>query len=142
MNKPSGQVDESLAECLVGPKAHDGQTEGVHGELIIFHILAKDIGHAGCPSLPLEFGMIRGIGIYLLKFNTRRIWRLPQVVEDHVLDLDIDVRQAAVFDVILNAVVLAFLVDYGTLYVAIEEVKRLRLITFDRETIAAEVQFC
>ena len=67
----SGQVDESLAECLVGPEAHDGQTEGVHGKLIVFHILAKDIGNAGCPSLPLEFGMIRGIGVDLLELDTR-----------------------------------------------------------------------
>ena len=52
-------VDESLAECLVGPEAHDGQTERVHGQLVVFHVLAEDVGDAGCPSLPLEFGMIR-----------------------------------------------------------------------------------
>src|ERR1700731_1062140 len=45
-------------------------------------------------------------------------------------------------DVVLNAVVLPFLVDHGALHVAIEEVERLRLITFDRETIAAETEFC
>src|SRR6202158_3727292 len=85
--------------------------------------------------------MIRGIGVYLLELDARRIRRLSEVVKDDVLDLHIDIRQAAVFYVILNAVVLAFLLDYGTLHVAIEEVKRLRLITFDGETIAAEIQF-
>src|ERR1017187_2332431 len=121
----SGQVDESLAECLVRPEAHDGQTEGVHGKLIVFHILAKDIGDAGCPSLPLEFRMIRGVGVHLLELDARRIRRLSQVVKDDVLNLHIDIRQAAVFDVILNAVVLALLVDHGALHVAIEEIKGL-----------------
>ncbi len=82
--------------------------------------------------------MIRGVGVHLLELDARRIRRLSQVVKDDVLNLHIDIRQAAVFDVILNAVVLAFLVDHGALHVAIEEVERLRLITFDRETIAAE----
>src|SRR5437016_6613843 len=61
--------------------------------------------------------------------------------KDDVLDLHIDIRQSAVLDVVLNAVVLPFLVDHGALNIAIEEVKRLRLITFDCETIAAEIQF-
>src|SRR6202161_3079431 len=104
MNKPLGQVDESLAECLVGPEAHDGQTERVYGKLIVLHILAKDIGDAGCPSLPLEFGMIRGGGVHLLELDARRIRGLSQVIEDDVLDLYIDIRQAAVLDVVLNAV--------------------------------------
>src|SRR5713101_4089300 len=125
----------SLAERLVGPETHDGQTERVHGQLFVFHVLAEDIGDAGCPSLPLEFGMIRRIAVHLLELNTRRIRRLSQVVKDDVLDLDIDIRQGAVFDVVLDAVVLALLIDYGTLYIAIEEVKRLRLIAFDRETV-------
>src|SRR6202045_1019715 len=114
MNKPLVRY-ESLAECLVGPKAHDGQAEGVHGKLIIFYILAKDIGDAGCPSLPLEFGMIRGVGVHLLELDARRIRRLSQVVKDDVLDLHIYIRQAAVSDVSLNAVVLAFLVDHSAL---------------------------
>src|ERR1700723_1916281 len=125
----------SLAERLVGPETHDGQTERVHGKLIVLHVLAEDIGDAGCPSLPLEFGMIRRIAVHLLELNSRRIRRLSQVVKDDVLDLDIDIRKDAVLDVVLNAVVLAFLVDYCALHVAIEEVKRLRLITFDRETV-------
>ena len=57
--------------------------------------------------------MIRGVGVELLELDARRIRRLLQVVKDHVLDLDIDIRQTAVFDVILNAVVFAFLVDHG-----------------------------
>ena len=116
-------VGSSLAERLVGPEAHDGQTEGVHGKLIVLHVLAKDIGDAGAPSLPLQFSVIRGIAVYLFELDARRIWRLSQVVKDDVLDLDIDIRQGAVFDVVLDAVVLAFLVDDGALHVAIEEVK-------------------
>jgi hypothetical protein len=129
------------AECLVRPESHDGQTEGVHGKLIVFHILAKDIGDAGCPSLPLEFGMIRGVAVHLLELDACRIRRLLQVVKDDVLDLHIDVGQRAVFDVVLNAVVPAFLVDNGALHIAIKEVKRLHLITFDGEAVAAEIQF-
>src|SRR5208337_1073223 len=129
-----------LAERLVGPETHDGQTEGVHGKLIVLHVLAKDIGDAGCPSLSLEFGVIGRIAVYLLELDARRIRRLAQVVEDDVLDLDIDIRQGAVFDVVLNAIVLALLVDDGALYIAIKEVKRLRLITFDGETIAIEIE--
>ena len=84
--------------------------------------------------------MIRGVRVNLLELDARRIRRLSEVVKDDVLDLDIDIRQGAVFDVVLNAVVLALLVDDGALHIAIEEVKRLRLITFDGEAIAAEIQ--
>src|SRR6202051_258752 len=133
-------VGSSLAERLVGPETHDSQTEGVHGKLIVLHVLAKDIGDAGCPSLPLEFVMIRGVRVNLLELDARRIRRLSEVVKDDILDLDIDIRQGAVFDVVLNAVVLALLVDDGAWHIAIEEVKRLRLITFDGEAIAAEIQ--
>ena len=93
MNKPLGWSMNPLAERLVGPEAHDGQTEGVHGQLIVLHVLAEDIGDAGCPSLPLEFGMIRGIGVHLLELDARRIRRLSQVVKDDVLDLHIDIRK-------------------------------------------------
>jgi hypothetical protein len=48
-------VGSSLAERLVGPEAHDGQAERVHGKFIVLHVLAEDIGNAGRPSLPLEF---------------------------------------------------------------------------------------
>ena len=67
--------------------------------------------------------MIRGVRVHLLEFNARRIRRLSKVIQDDVLDLHIDVRQAAVFDVVLNAIVLALQVDHGTLHVAIEEVE-------------------
>ena len=133
-------VGSSLAERLVGPEAHDGQTEGVHGKLIVLHVLAEDIGNAGSPSLPLEFGMIRRIGEHLLELDARRIGRLAQVVKDDVLDLHIDIRKSAVFDVGLNDVVLALLVDHGPLHVAIQEVERLGLIALDGEAIAAEIQ--
>src|ERR1700731_3122988 len=132
----------SLAERLVRPETHDGQTEGVHGKLIIFYILAKDIGDAGCPSLPLEFGMIRGVVVHLLELDARRIRRLSQVIKDDVLDLHNDIRQGAVFHLVLNAVVLALLVDHGALHIAIEEEERLRLITSDGEAVAAETQSC
>jgi hypothetical protein len=48
-------VGSALAECLVGLEAHDGQTEWVHGKLIVLH------GNTGRPSLPLEFGMVAGL---------------------------------------------------------------------------------
>src|SRR5437016_9323077 len=41
--------------------------------------------------------------------------------KDDVLDLHIDIRQRAVLDVVLNAVVLPFLVDYGALNIARSE---------------------
>ena len=52
MNKPPGQVDESLAKRLVGPEADDRQSEEVHGKLIVLHILAKDIGDAELSIAP------------------------------------------------------------------------------------------
>ncbi len=42
-------------ERLVGPEADDGQPEGVHGQLVVLHLLAEDVSDAGCPLLPLEF---------------------------------------------------------------------------------------
>jgi hypothetical protein len=44
--------------------------------------------------------MIRGIGEHLLELDARRIGRLAQVVKDDLLDLDIDIRKRAVFDVV------------------------------------------
>src|SRR5208282_3138302 len=132
-------VGSSLAERLVGPEAHDGQTQWVHGQLIVLHVLAEDIGDAGCPSLPLEFGVVRRIGVHLFELDARRIRRLAQVVKDDVLDLYIDIRKGAVLDVVLNDVVPAFLVNYGALYVAIQEVKRVGLVALNSETIAAEI---
>jgi hypothetical protein len=74
-----------LLERLVGPEADDGQTEGVHGQLVVLYRLAEDVGDAGGPSLPPELGVIRGIGEDLLELDARRIGRLTQVVEDDVL---------------------------------------------------------
>src|SRR5260370_13792783 len=131
----------SLAERMVGPEAHDGQPEWVDGQLIVLHVLAEDIGNAGRPSLPLEFGVIRRVGVHLLELDAGRIGRLTQVVKDDVLDLYIDIRKGAVFDVSLNEVVPAFLVDYGALHVAIQEVKRVGLVALNGETVAAKIQF-
>ena len=50
-----------LLERLVGPEADDGQSQRIDGQLIILHVVAEDIGHAGGPSLPLEFGMVRRV---------------------------------------------------------------------------------
>src|SRR5260370_25433941 len=105
----------SLAERLVGPEAHDGQAEWVDGQLIVLHVFAVDIGNAGRPSLPLEFGMIRRIGVHLLQLDAGRIGRLTQVVKDDVLDLYIDIRKGAVFGASVNDLVPARLVDDGAL---------------------------
>ena len=77
-----------LFECLVCAETHDGQPERVHRQLVVFCVLAEDISDTGGPSLPVEFGVIGGIGLYLLKLDTRRIGRLPQIVKDDVLALD------------------------------------------------------
>src|SRR5262252_1448188 len=74
----------SSAERLVSPEAHDGQTEGVHGKLIVLHVLAKDISDCGCPSFPFEFRVISWIRVHLFELNPSRIRRLPQVIEDYV----------------------------------------------------------
>jgi hypothetical protein len=42
-------------------------------------------------SFPLEFGAVRRIAVHLLELDACRIRRLPQVVEDYVLDLDINI---------------------------------------------------
>ena len=74
-----------LLERLVGPEADDGQSEGIHGQLVVLYRLAEDVGDAGGPLLPPELGMIRGIGEDLLELDARRIGRLAQVVENDVL---------------------------------------------------------
>ena len=130
-----------LAECLVGPEADDGQPQRVHGQLVVLHVLAEDIGHAGDPSLPLEFGMIRRVRVHLLELDPRGIGRLPQVVQNNVLDLDIDIRKRAVAPVRLNDLVLLLLGNHGPLHIAIEEIERVRLIALDGEAVAAEIEF-
>jgi hypothetical protein len=55
------------------PEAHVGQTEGVHGKLIVLHVLAKDISDCGCPSFSFEFRMISGIRVHLFELNAGRI---------------------------------------------------------------------
>ena len=62
-----------LLERLVGPEADDGQSQRIDSQLIVLHVVAEDIGHAGGPSLPLEFGMIRRVRVHLLELNARRI---------------------------------------------------------------------
>lgn len=47
-----------LLERLVGPEADDGQSERIDGQFVVLHLIAKDIGDAGGPLLPLEFGVI------------------------------------------------------------------------------------
>ena len=130
-----------LLERLVGPEADDGQAERIDGQLVVLHVLAEDIGNAGCPLLPLEFGMVRGIREHFLELDARRIGRLAQVVEDDVLHLDIDKRKRAVFGVIGDDIVLALLVDHCALHVAIEEIERVGLVALDGEAIAAEIKF-
>ena len=75
-----GWVDSSLAERLVGPEADDGQSERIHGQLVVLHVVAEDVGNGGRPTLALQLAMVRGIGEYFLKLNARRIRRLAQVV--------------------------------------------------------------
>ena len=52
----------------------------------------------------------------------------------------IDIRKRAVLDVRRNDVVLALLVDDGSLNVAVEKVERTGLVALDGEAIATEVQ--
>jgi hypothetical protein len=65
---------------------------------------------------------------------------LPEIVKDDVLDLDINVRKSAVVPVREDDIVLAFLLDHGTLHVAVQKVEGIRLVTLNGETIPAEVQ--
>lgn len=57
-----------------------GQTEGVHRELIVPHVLAEDIGDATRPSLALEFGMTAALVYAFLNSTPCRIGRLSQVL--------------------------------------------------------------
>jgi len=50
MVKPLEVRGLSSAERLISPEAHDGQTEAVHGKLIVLRVLAKDIGDSGSPT--------------------------------------------------------------------------------------------
>src|SRR6266496_888485 len=43
-----------LLERLVGPEADNGHSERIDGQLVVLHLLAEDVGHAGSPSFPLE----------------------------------------------------------------------------------------
>src|ERR1700685_1504118 len=89
-------VDTSLVERLVGPEAHDGQSKRVHGQLIVLHVLAENVGHTGRPSFPLEFGMIRWVRVHLFKLDPRRIWGQSKIVKHHTFDLHIHIRKGAV----------------------------------------------
>jgi hypothetical protein len=66
---------------------------------------------------------------------------IAEVVKSNILDLYIHIRKHAVFHVGLDDFVLAFLLNDGALHISIQEVERARLIAFDRETIAAKVEF-
>ena len=44
-----------VAERLVGPGAHDRQTERIDGQFVALYVLSKDIGDACGPSLAPEF---------------------------------------------------------------------------------------
>jgi len=40
------QFGRPLAECLVGPEAHDGEPQRIHGKFVVLHVFAEDIGDA------------------------------------------------------------------------------------------------
>jgi hypothetical protein len=136
---PACTVDSSV-ERLVGPEANDRQPQGVHRQFIVLHVFAEYVRHAGCPSLAFDFRVVCGISEHLFKLNTRRIGRLPQIVEHDLLHFDVDIRKGAVLDVRLNDVVLSLLVNDCPLNIAVEEVKGAGLVTLYRESIAAEVK--
>jgi len=55
---------------MVRPRGRPRErTDGVHGKLIVLHVLAKDVGDAGRPSLALEFGMIRRVAYAFSELN-------------------------------------------------------------------------
>ena len=122
----------SLAERLVSPEAHDGQSQGIDGQLVVLHVLAEDIGDAGGPSFPLDLGMIRRVRLHLFEFDSSRVWRLPEIVKNDILDLDIDIRKRSLLYVGLNDVVLAFLLDHGVLHVAIQKIECVGLAVGSR----------
>ena len=57
-------------ECLVSPEANDGQPERIYGQLVVLHVLAKDVRDAGGPSFPLDLGMIRRVRKHLFEFDS------------------------------------------------------------------------
>jgi len=129
-----------LAERLISPEAHDGQSQRIDGQLVVLHVLAEDIGDAGSPSFALDLGMICRVRKHLLEFDPRRIWRLPEIVKNNILDLDIDVRERTLLDVGLDDIVLALLIDDEVLHIAVQEIECVGLIALDGEAIATEIE--
>ena len=71
--KPLGFGSVSLAERLVCPEAHDGQSQRIDGQFIVLHVLAEDISDTGSPSFALDLGMIGRVREHLFEFNSCRI---------------------------------------------------------------------
>ena len=90
---------------------------------IVGDVVRENVRHAGRPGLALDEGVVSRCGEYLVEFNACRIGRLPEVVKDDVLDLDIDI---GLCDVTLergNCFVFLLLADDSLLDVRIQEVK-------------------
>lgn len=62
-----------LLERLVGSEANDGQPEGVHGQFVVLHLIAEDVGNAGSPLLSLDLSLVRGIREDLLELDPRGV---------------------------------------------------------------------
>jgi hypothetical protein len=107
--KDCGRLRGSLAKRLVGAKANDGQPKRIHGQFVVLHGVSKDVGDTRGRSFSFEFGMICRIREHLFELNSYRIWRLSKIVENDILDLDVDIREGAVYDIRLNDVVLPLL---------------------------------
>ena len=60
-----------LLERLVGPKADDGQSQRIDGQLVVLDLVPEDIGHASGPLLTLEHGVVRWVREYSLELNSR-----------------------------------------------------------------------
>jgi hypothetical protein len=74
--KPRRDMDDAsygmwlrLLERLVGPEADDGQSERIHGKLVVLYVLPEDIGDGSRPTLALQFAMVRRIRKHLQILN-------------------------------------------------------------------------
>ena len=69
--------------------------EWIHLDLAVLNGITKNIGDAGGPALAFDLRMVRRVRVDFQELDARRIRRLPQLIKDDVLDLNIDVWDGA-----------------------------------------------
>ena len=60
------------------------KTQRIDREFVVPEVFTENVRDRRRPPFPLHFAVVRGIREHLFELNPRRIWGLPQVIQDNI----------------------------------------------------------